>query len=80
MILPTKHLNFSQSLLGLGAFVLSKLDRPKSIDELWDAYLTDYNNKHYLAKHSFDNLMITLLFLFSIERIVEKEGRIEKCV
>jgi hypothetical protein len=80
MILPTKHINFSQSLLGLGAYILFKLSLPKSIDELWNIYLVDYNNKVYLAKHSFDNLVMTLIFLYTIGSITEKDGVIKKCV
>ena len=80
MILPTKHINFSQSLLGLGAYVLSQLQSPKSIDELWESYKVDYNNNSYLAKHSFDNLVMTLIFLYSIGSVAENDGVIEKCV
>jgi len=80
MILPTKHINFSQSLLGLGSYVLSQLQSPKSIDELWEKYEVDYENKIYLAKHSFDNLIMTLLFLYSIDSVSEKDGMIKKCV
>jgi hypothetical protein len=80
MILPTKHINFSQSLLGLGAYILSQLRLPKSIDELWNIYLVDYNNKVYLSKHSFDNLVMTLIFLYTIGSITEKDGVIKKCV
>jgi hypothetical protein len=64
MILPTKHINFSQSLLGLGSYVLSQLQSPKSIDELWEKYKADYENKIYLARHSFENL-----FLISIVKV-----------
>jgi len=80
MILPTKHINFSQSLLGLGAYILSQLQSPKSIDDLWEKYRIDYKNNNYLAKHSFDNLVMTLIFLYSTGRVVEKNGIIEKCV
>ena len=80
MILPTKHINFSQSLLGLGSYVLSQLQSPKSIDELWEKYEVDYENKIYLAKHSFDNLIMTLLFLYSIGSVSEQDGVIKKCV
>ena len=80
MILPTKHINFSQSLLGLGAHVLSKLNSPKSVDDLWELYLVDYKDHAYPAKHSFDNLVMTLIFLYSIGSITEKGGIIEKCV
>lgn len=80
MILPTKHINFSQSLLGLGAYILSQLESPKSIDELWESYTVDYQNRRYLVKHSFDNIVMTLIFLYSIGSVIEKEGVIEKCV
>jgi len=80
MILPSKHINFSQSLLGLGAYVLSQLSSPRSVDSLWEGYLADYNNQSYLAKHSFDNLVMTLIFLYSIGRILERGGVVEKCV
>jgi len=80
MILPTKHINFSQSLLGLGAYVLSQLSTPKTIDELWSDYLDDYKNKVYLAKHSFDNLVMTIIFLYSIDSVTENNGVITKCV
>lgn len=83
MILPTKHINFSQSLLGLGSYVLSQLQSPKSIDELWEKYKADYENKIYLDRHSFENLIMTLLFLYSIGSIAEEEeeeGVIKKCV
>ncbi len=80
MILPTKHINFSQSLLGLGAYLLSQLQSPKSIDELWEEYNNDYKNNVYLAKHSFDNLVMTLIFLFGVGSVIEKDGVIEKCV
>jgi len=80
MILPTKHINFSQSLLGLGAFVLSQLEKPKSVDDLWEAYSYAYKNKNYLAKHSFDNLIMSLLFLYNTGRIIEDKGVIRKCI
>lgn len=80
MILPTKHINFSKSLLGLGAYILSQLKSPKSIDELWGMYKMDYKNHVSLAKHSFDNLVMALIFLYSIGSVAEKDGVIEKCV
>lgn len=79
MILPTKHINFSQSLLGLGAYILPLLNSPKTIDELWNTYKVDHKNNVYLVKHSFDNLVMTLIFLYSIGIITENNGVIKKC-
>ena len=78
MILPTKHTNFSQSLLGLGAYILSKLNSPKSVDELWRQYQMDCTSRVDLAKHTFDNLVMTLIFLYSIDVIIEQNGIILK--
>ena len=80
MILPSKHINFSKSFLGLGAYILSQLQSPKTIDDLWDAYNVDYKNNVYPAKQSFENLVMTLIFLYSVGSIPENDGVIEKCV
>ncbi len=80
MILPTKHINFSQSLLGFGAYILSHLSSPQSVDDLWDFYLLDYKNHTYSAKHNFDGLIMALIFLYSVGSVVERNGVIEKCV
>ncbi len=79
MILPTKHISFSQSLLGFGAYILTLLDTPKSADDLWKQYLDDYNNHKYSAKHTFDNLILTLIFLYSTDTVSENNGIIKKC-
>lgn len=79
MIMPTKHSNFSESLLGFGSYLLSCLKSPESIDDLWKQYQNDYNNKIYYAKQSFDNLLLTIVFLHSIGAVNEQEGVIIKC-
>ena len=79
MIFPSKHLNFSESLLGFGSYILKCLSNPKSIDDLWDKYRLDFDNNLYFARHSFDNLILTLLFLFAVGAITEKAGEITKC-
>jgi len=79
MIIPTKHTNLSKSLLGFGSYVLTRLESPGSIDDLWKQYQVDYKNKEYLAKHSFDNLLLTVVFLYSIGAVNEQDGVIVKC-
>jgi hypothetical protein len=79
MIMPSKHINFSQSLLGFGSYLLQKLEAPKTIDDLWNEYLYDYNNEMFTAYQTFDNLILTLIFLYSINTIEEKNGIIKKC-
>ena len=79
MIMPSKHINFSESILGFGSYLLNNLNQPKSIDELWEKYRIDLKEELYPAKHSFDNLILALIFLYSIDAIVEKNGVITKC-
>ncbi|MBI9069472.1 MAG: hypothetical protein JEZ09_19400 [Salinivirgaceae bacterium] len=79
MLMPSKHINFSQSLLGFGSYLLTKLDKPKSVDDVWKNYQTDLLKENYNAKHSFDNLMLTFIFLFSVNAIEQKNGLIYKC-
>jgi len=75
MIIPTKHTNFSESLLGFGSYILTLLESPESIDSLWN----DFNKKLYYAKHSFDNLLLTIVFLHSIGAVKEQDGVVIKC-
>jgi hypothetical protein len=79
MILPTKHTKIEQSLIGFGSYILQIMDDFSTVDSLWQEYLLDFNNKRYKAKHSFDNLLLTLVFLYSINVIEEKNGVIKKC-
>jgi len=79
MLLPSKHINFSESLLGFGSYLLQILKQPLSVDELWKRYLADFNSGLYFAKQTFDNLVLTLIFLYGIKAIKEEKGIIIKC-
>ncbi len=78
MIMPAKHISFSESFLGFGSYVLIKLDTAKSIDELWSQYQEDLQNELYFSKHSFDNLIMTILFLYSIDAIKTENGKVAR--
>lgn len=79
MVLPSKHVNFSESLLGFGSYILLGLKGPKSVDDLWKRYQADYSNGLYFSKQTFDNLVLTLIFLYGIGAIKEEKGLIIKC-
>lgn len=78
MIMPAKHINFSESFLGFGSYILQNLSEPKSVDELWQMYQQDLQNGLYFAKHSFDNLIMTILFLYSIDAVKEINAKVVK--
>lgn len=78
MILPKKHIKLSESFFALGALVLEQIENPKTIDEIWGNI--NYKRKIISAASSFDNLLLTLDYLFSIGVIkLNKEGEIVKC-
>lgn len=79
MIVPTKHTNFSESLLGFGSYVLTQLETPTSVDDLWYQYQADYRSNLYYAKQSFDNLLLAIVFLHSVGAVSEQNGVIAKC-
>jgi hypothetical protein len=79
MILPTKHTTIEQSFLGFGAYLLQILDKNNTVDLLWQQYQSDYKNKIYSVKQTFDNLLLTLVFLYTIGAITETQGELRKC-
>ena len=78
MILPSKHIKFSESLFGLGGILLSFLKEAKTVDEIWYKY-SEINNtkKVFPAYHSFDNVILSLNYLFIIGAIsIDNNGKI----
>jgi len=78
MILPSKHIRFSESLLGLGGVILNFITEPLTIDEIWYKYSNINNKKNgFPAYHNFDNLVLAINYLFLIGVIeINKNGKI----
>ncbi len=81
MLMPNKHISFSESLLGFGSYVLRELrDSPKSIDAIWSTYRSDLEAGRYSARQSFDSFLLTIVFLYSVGAVEEvEEGVIGLC-
>lgn len=79
MILPTKHTPIEQSLIGFGGYLLEILKEKYSIDTLWKKYQDDLKKKVFIGNHSFDNMLLTLVLLYSLGIIEEKDGVIKRC-
>lgn len=80
MILPSKHIRFSESLLGLGGVILGIIvDEPKTIDEIWYKFSEINNNKKiFPAYHNFDNVVLSLNYLFVIGAVsIDINGKIQ---
>ena len=78
-ILPNEETSFSESLLGYGSYLLKKIGAGKSVDELYEISQLDHKNGLYPSKQSFDNLILTLVFLYSIGVIDEHDGTVLLC-
>lgn len=70
MILPTKHIKFTESLFGLGGYILKNIQiQPKTIDQLWNKVRSLNKNETFDAYHGFDNLILALNYLYMIGAI-----------
>lgn len=72
MILPTKHLKLSNTLMGVGATLLKHLDSDKTVTSLWAA-------THSLPEiNSFERFTLALDFLFMIGAVDFKDGLLRR--
>lgn len=79
MILPTKHTNLSESILGLSGYLLSFLKQnPLSVDELWGEIENTSAYGYSLYKnHTFDNLVFAIDLLYMMGAVnIDANGKI----
>jgi len=72
MILPTKHIKLSNSLLGVGATLLKFLDRNRTVTSLWNETRTLPEIK------TFDRFTLGLDFLFMMGVIDFQDGLLRR--
>lgn len=72
MILPTKHIKLSNSLLNVGAEVLKHLDESQTVTSLW--------NKSRTISHvkTFERFTLGLDLLFMLGVVEYKDGLLRK--
>jgi hypothetical protein len=82
MILPSKHIKISESLLGLGAYLLSYMKNgPTTVDQLWFRVSRQNETKKAFSYHGFDNVVLALNYLYIIGAIdINSEGLIYNAV
>lgn len=72
MILPTKHIKLSNSILNVGAVILKNFNEDSTVSLLWE------KTKIQSGIKTFDRFIFGLIFLYSIGLIELKEGLITK--
>jgi hypothetical protein len=60
MIRPAKHIAFSESLLGLAAVLVTLLQRPKKLEELWADFQRINDSQLLPAYHSEESFVLAL--------------------
>jgi hypothetical protein len=78
-VLPEKHVRASESLIGLGAFVLRELNSgPKNLDTLWASIKEVEALKSKMhGSVTLDTLVLSLDFLFAVGAVnLSEEGLI----
>ncbi len=70
MILPTKHLKLSNSLLSAGAALLKNINEPKTVSLLWD------KTRNLPEIRTFERFTLSLDLLFIMNIIDFKDGLI----
>lgn len=78
MLTPTKYLRFSESILGLAAFLLKLLAEPSFPDQIWFRF--EKLQDPCLSEHrSFDQFLLAIDFLYLMGLIqVEENGRLRR--
>jgi hypothetical protein len=74
MILPSKHLSQSRALVGIGAEILSQLDEPLAVSEIWERVRAVRAGKRDEPSLSFDWFVLALTFLHAIFAVEMSDG------
>ncbi|RUR40506.1 hypothetical protein ELS18_04625 [Clostridium perfringens] len=71
MILPSKHIKLSESLIGLGAFIIELLDKePMTLEDSWEKFNKEYIDTGIIRKkHSIDTYVDAIMLLYMMGAI-----------
>lgn len=67
ILLPHKHVRFSDSIVGLAGHLRGLLNEPRTVDELWS--LVDGKTTSWPGSVSFTNLVLAIDVLFAIGQV-----------
>jgi hypothetical protein len=73
MILPSKHLPETRSLVGIGAEILGQLQEPRAVSELWERV----RRARGPMPLSYDAFVLSLTFLHMVFAVEQTSGLIQ---
>lgn len=74
-LLPHKHIRFCESLIGLAGHIRQLLKTPRTVDDLY--LILNSNNSTWLYKPTFEQLVSSIIVLFAIGQIIEKDNKLQ---
>jgi hypothetical protein len=79
MILPSKHLHQDRALLTVGAQVLKRLDRPKTVSALWEELCRgEASQPHAAPRINYEWFVLALDLLYLIGAVYLKHGLVSR--
>ena len=72
MIMPSKHIDASRAILGVGATLLQHLGHPKTVTALWE----NVRNISYIG--TFERFTLALDFLYMIDAVDFENGLLQR--
>lgn len=72
MILPSKHISQEQSLIGVGAVLLTEIGGPQSVTSLWEAV------REHPSIGTFERFVLALDMLHIVGAIALQDGLIAR--
>jgi hypothetical protein len=80
MLLPDKHIRICESILGLGALVLGRLDCSASFDQLMTALTPIFETPEWPAFHTAETVSLALCLLNAVGLVeVSPNGDVVRC-
>ena len=74
MILPSKHIRLENSLLGVGAEIIKRINSPQTVSQLWN------DVRALPGVRTFERFTLSLDLLFALGAIEFQEGLLRRVV
>lgn len=74
MILPGKYLSQDRALLNVGAKILTHLEEPRSVSELWECLRSNRLQDSEITSLSFDWFVLALNLLYTLSAVDFRDG------
>ncbi|WP_354553126.1 ABC-three component system middle component 6 [Kaistia defluvii] len=78
MILPTKHLPPSRSLIGIGAEIIAAIAEPRAVSEVWERVREARSRSAAATPISYDEFVQSLTFLYAVSALNLVDGLISR--